>query len=127
MIRIEQIGEVRTFRMARTIMGRPLYFTSAYLVDGLLIDTGCTYTVSDLVESLQDGSVDLVVNTHRHEDHIAGNALIQSRFGVEVLAHPRAVPYLKDPSRLRLRAYQRFIWGSPAPSEGRAIGTGSSP
>ncbi|MEJ2717917.1 MAG: MBL fold metallo-hydrolase [Deltaproteobacteria bacterium] len=75
-----------------------------------------------MVESLKDGSVNLIVNTHRHEDHIAGNAIIQSRFGAEILAHPLAVPYLKDPSRLRLRAYQRFIWGSPAPSEGRPIG-----
>jgi glyoxylase-like metal-dependent hydrolase (beta-lactamase superfamily II) len=121
MIQIEQIGEVRAFRLARTIMGRPLYFTSAYLVDGLLIDTGCTYTVSSLVESLEDRSVDLIVNTHSHEDHIGGNAIIQSRFGVEVLAHPFAVPYLKDPSRRRLRAYQRVIWGSPDPSEGRPI------
>lgn len=121
MIQTDQIGEVRTFRLARTIMGRPLYFTSAYLIDGLLIDTGCAHTVSSLAESLQDESVDLIVNTHSHEDHIAGNALIQSRFGVEVLAHPLALPYLKAPSRRRLRPYQRLMWGYPAPSEGRPI------
>lgn len=121
MIQTEQIGEVSTFRLARTIMGRPLYFTSAYLIDGLLIDTGCAHTARSLVDLLPDRSVDLIVITHGHEDHMGANSLIQARFGAEALAHPLAIPYLNDPSRLRLRAYQRLIWGLPAPSEGRPI------
>ncbi len=45
MIQVEQIGEITKFRLARTISGRGLYFTSAYWIDGLMIDTGCAFTV----------------------------------------------------------------------------------
>ena len=33
-------GDVRYFRMARTVLGRAIYWTGVYLVDGLLVDSG---------------------------------------------------------------------------------------
>jgi glyoxylase-like metal-dependent hydrolase (beta-lactamase superfamily II) len=122
MIQIEQIGEITKFRLARTISHRGLYFTSAYWIDGLMIDTGCAYTVHELIESLGNLPVRCIVNTHCHEDHIAGNAALQAKFGIEVLAHPEALPILADPRKKRLRPYQLVMWGYPAPSHGKAIG-----
>ncbi|MGO9572616.1 MAG: MBL fold metallo-hydrolase [Desulfomonilaceae bacterium] len=108
--------------MARTIAGRGLYFTSAYRVDDLMVDTGCAYTVGELLESLESLPVRCVVNTHSHEDHIAGNAALQAKFGADVLAHPEALPILAQPSKRRLRPYQLVMWGYSEPSDAKAIG-----
>jgi glyoxylase-like metal-dependent hydrolase (beta-lactamase superfamily II) len=121
-IQIEQIGEVTRFRLARAIFGKGIYFTAAYHVDGLLVDSGCHHTVDELVGSINGRSVDLVVNTHSHEDHIAANLAMQNRFESRVLAHPLALPRLACPEKQRLRPYQLVLWGRPVPSEAEPIG-----
>ena len=123
MIQVEQINAVRKFRMARSILGMSFYFTTAYWVDGMMVDTGCAYTVQELVASLKGYQVDCIVNTHSHEDHIAGNAALQNIYGADVLAHPMALPVLADPRRRQpLHPYQYLMWGYPDTSLGKAIG-----
>lgn len=122
MIEIEDIGKIRKFKLARSLAGRSVYFTTAYYVDGLMVDTGCYFTVADLVGSLDGLPVERVVNTHSHEDHVAANSALQERFGVEILAHPEALPYLAEPRRRPLRPYQLVMWGYPARSKGTPIG-----
>ncbi len=121
MIDIRQIGEIHAYRMARTIMGRGLYYTAAYLVDGLLVDTGCAHTVGELMHALEGKDVRIVVNTHSHEDHVAANGAIQAKYAVEILAHPEAIPFLAEPTLRRLRPYQLVMWGYPAPSRGQPL------
>ncbi len=122
MIRVEQVGPVRKFQLGRTVMGRCLYFTAAYWVDGLMVDTGCAYSVRELLDALRDVPVVRIVNTHSHEDHVAANSALQAHYGAEILAHPAALPVLAAPERQRLRPYQRLMWGRPAPSHGAEIG-----
>lgn len=122
MIDIEHVGEVTRFRMGRTIWGKGYYFTAAYWVDGLVIDSGCSYTVREFVSALGSSPVDLIVNTHSHEDHIAGNAVLQAKFGARAVAHERALPFLANPRQRRLRPYQQVIWGYPDPSVALPIG-----
>lgn len=122
MILTEQIGEVKRLRLARTLFGRGWYFTAAYLVDELIIDTGCSHTADELIEVVDGSQIARAVITHSHEDHIGGNAVLQSRFGVEILAHPLALPFLADPSKWNLRPYQRIAWGKPLPSSATPLG-----
>jgi len=122
MIEVEKIGEIRKFRLARTVLGRPLYFTAAYWVDGLMVDTGCHFTVSELLDALMDVEIKTIINTHSHEDHVAGNAAFKNRYGAEVLAHPEAIPVLANPGKQRLRPYQHVMWGRPEPSPASPIG-----
>jgi glyoxylase-like metal-dependent hydrolase (beta-lactamase superfamily II) len=123
MIEIQQTGEVYAFRLARTLMGRGLYYTAAYWVDGLMVDTGCAYTDRELVSALDGFALRLIVNTHSHEDHIGGNAALEARFGAKILIHPSGLPVLADPRRMRsLRPYQLIMWGYPESSTGGAIG-----
>lgn len=123
MILIEDIDGVRKFRLARSILGRGLYYTAAYWIDGLMTDTGCAYTVSELVSALEGSYVDLIVNTHSHEDHIGANGALQRRFGAKIMAHPSALPVLAEPrKRQRLKPYQLVMWGYPDASNGTAIG-----
>jgi glyoxylase-like metal-dependent hydrolase (beta-lactamase superfamily II) len=117
MISIENFGEVRGFRLARSILGHGLYFTAAYWVDGMMVDTGCCYTVTELVSALDTLRVDRIVNTHGHEDHIGANAAISRKFGCEILAHPLAIPVLSTPQNQKhLNPYQIVMWGYPEPS-----------
>jgi glyoxylase-like metal-dependent hydrolase (beta-lactamase superfamily II) len=123
MIKMEQINTVRKFHLARSFLGRGLYFTAAYWVDGMMVDTGCAYTVQELLTSLKGYQIDYIVSTHSHEDHIAGNAALQNIYGADVMAHPLALPVLSDPrGRQSLALYQRLMWGYPDPSKGKAIG-----
>ena len=122
MIEVERGGEVVKIRMANRLFGRPLYYTAAYWVDGLLIDTGCPRTSRELLSLIEELRLERIVNTHSHEDHIGGNALLQEKFGVEILAQPLALPFLADPRRLNLQLYRRIIWGLPLSSLGSQIG-----
>ena len=117
MISIENYGEVQGFRLARTILGRGLYYTAAYWVDGLMVDTGCRYTVKELVSALDALHVERIVNTHSHEDHIGANVAVSKRFGAKIFAHPLAIPVLSTPqNKKHLNPYQIVMWGYPAPS-----------
>ncbi len=114
MIEINQFEEVTQIRMSRAFSGDPHYWVSAYLVDGLLIDTGCTDTAEELAEFLKSQKLKLVANTHHHEDHIGGNELIRRRFGVEILAHPDSLPLIDRPPVPP--PYRERVWGRPEAS-----------
>jgi glyoxylase-like metal-dependent hydrolase (beta-lactamase superfamily II) len=123
MIHVHRVGDVVVFRLARTLFGRGVYYTAAYYVDGLLVDTGCAYTVDELLQALEGLPVRLVVNTHSHEDHIGANSAVQARFGARILVHPLGQSALADPRRkMHLRPYQLLMWGYPDPSEALPIG-----
>jgi len=123
MIKVEQINVVRKFKMARSFLGSGLYFTAAYWVDGMVVDTGCSYTVQELLTCLKGYQVNYIVNTHSHEDHIAGNAALQNIYSADIMAHPLALPVLADPrGKHSLGLYQKFLWGYPDPSKGKVIG-----
>jgi glyoxylase-like metal-dependent hydrolase (beta-lactamase superfamily II) len=125
-LKITSYGDVTRFDLARTLAGRGRYWTSAYLVDGLLIDTGCAHSTPELVKAVAGTSLVRIVNTHSHEDHIGANGLLQrQRDGLEILAHPLALPVLADPRRTQpLHPYRRVMWGWPEPSQGQPISDG---
>lgn len=125
MIEVNQVASARPvtqFRLARELRGRPAYFTAAYWVDGLLIDTGCAHTALQLSAALDGWDVDTIVNTHSHEDHIGANAIVQETHHCPILAHPDALPTLQNPRLQPLQPYRRLFWGWPQPSRGDAIG-----
>ncbi len=127
MIRRTDYGPVTRFDLARTIGGRGRYWTTAYLVDGTLVDTGPAHCAGELLQALGDTPLERIVNTHTHEDHIGGNGLIQgARQGVEILAHPLGLAVLADPRGAQpLRYYRRMFWGWPEPSQGRPLQEGT--
>lgn len=44
MLKATSYGAVTRFDLGRTIAGKGRYWASAYLVDGTLVDTGCTHS-----------------------------------------------------------------------------------
>ncbi len=125
MIQIERVADappVIRFKMARKILGREYYRTAAYWVDGVLIDTGCAHTAPQLATTVGNWRVNVIVNTHSHEDHIGANASVQEVAGCPILAHAQALPVLENPKLQPLQPYRRIFWGWPLPSRGSAVG-----
>lgn len=63
MIEIQTFEENTQIRMSREIRGNPLSRIAAYFVEGPLIDTECSYTVTELVSYLEKPPPKLAVNT----------------------------------------------------------------
>ena len=80
MIHVEQQGNVLAVRMSRSFFGRPFWWTTAYWVDGLLIDTGPRFAAKDLCRALQKLTVDQIVITHAHENQIGGLPTLLERY-----------------------------------------------
>lgn len=112
-------GEVRYFRMARTIFGRALYWTGVYVVDGLLIDSGPPNMRRHVARVVDELGVRQCVTTHGHEDHSGSHALLNAR-GIVPLAHATGLANMADPRVNDL--YRRVTWGSPPPAQVAAIG-----
>lgn len=107
-------GPIYRLHMVRTVLGRPVHSVSAYLADGLLIDSGPPVLAARLVDWLQGHSEDgpaleRVLLTHHHEDHSGGAAPIRDALGVPILAPALAVPILAE--GLRMPFYRRLVWG----------------
>jgi glyoxylase-like metal-dependent hydrolase (beta-lactamase superfamily II) len=110
---------ITQIRMSREIGGNPVYWVAAYLVDGLLVDTGCSYTAEELLNFLAGKPLRQVVNTHFHEDHVGGNRLLQEKLGVEIFAPRDSVPRIGREAKLF--PYQEMVWGHPQPTEVRPL------
>ncbi|MGC9196917.1 MAG: MBL fold metallo-hydrolase [Syntrophobacteraceae bacterium] len=114
MLQISEFEQVTQIRMCRQIEGMLPYWVAAYLVDGLLIDTGCSYNAKELTAFLADKKLQTVINTHYHEDHIGANNDLRNRFGVEVYAHPDSIALIAK--RHKLYPYQEMLFGQPVPT-----------
>lgn len=114
MIQVEQHGPITAIRMARSFLGKPLHWTTAYWVDGLLIDAGPRCAAPELVRILKQVPVEKIVITHGHEDTMGGLATLKAHFpNATLYASQRTIPILQDPTRLHLHLYQRISWGVP--------------
>lgn len=120
MISATPYGEVLQIRMSRYSDFPSGMWVCAYLVDGLLVDTGMAHTAEELSKFLKDKALKAAVNTHFHEDHISGNKFLQDAYGIDIYAHPLAIDKINKPATLY--PYQEEVWGYPVPSKVNPIG-----
>jgi len=120
MISATPYGEVLQIRMSRYPDFPTGTWVCAYLVDGLLVDTGPAHTAEELPRFLNDRAVKVAVNTHFHEDHISANKFLQDAYGIDIYAHPLAIDKINKAAKLY--PYQEEVWGYPVPSEVKPIG-----
>jgi hydroxyacylglutathione hydrolase len=83
----------------------PEWLSNAYLVadgpggHGVLIDSGAP--AEPLLEAIERErvTVDQLLLTHHHHDHVSENHVFKERLGVEILAHPLEAERLMDVDR----------------------------
>jgi glyoxylase-like metal-dependent hydrolase (beta-lactamase superfamily II) len=99
-------GEVVRYRMARTVLGKPVYVGGCYLVHGALIDAGPPNQALALRSALRHERVEAVLVTHGHEDHVGGAPAFDApAYGAPSLQLARDLPF-----------YRRVAWGEPTPA-----------
>jgi glyoxylase-like metal-dependent hydrolase (beta-lactamase superfamily II) len=123
MIRITKFGQVTRFDLSRKLAGRGRYWTTAYLIDNMMVDTGCAHTRGEITDALGSAKLTKIVNTHSHEDHIgANNRLVRDHKEVKIYAHPDALAVLANPRvKQPLHPYRRLFWGWPESSHAKPI------
>ena len=94
------------------LMPQP-FWTSVFLIDGLLIDAGAPGGVDDLrefVKSLDsENMIEKCVITHNHEDHCGGGRMLQEEFKIPVFASKLAIPLLRKEKNYP--DYRQMAWG----------------
>ena len=83
----------------------PQWLSNAYLVadepggHAVIVDSGAPpEPLLDAIER-HGVTVDKLLLTHHHHDHVAENSVYKDRFGVEILAHPLEAQQLMDVDR----------------------------
>ena len=91
------------------------FWTSCFLIDGLLVDTGAPGGENDLKEFVKSLEPEYMVKkcliTHSHEDHCGGAAMLQSEFNIPIYASKKAIPKLKKEKNYP--EYRKITWGFP--------------
>ncbi len=98
---------------------KPLW-VHAFIIDGLLIDTGSPPVASEVLAASVSERVGMVVLTHHHEDHVGGAPLLLQQRGLRPLIHPAGLQVLA--TRKRLPWYERLYWGQHTPVAGAPLG-----
>jgi glyoxylase-like metal-dependent hydrolase (beta-lactamase superfamily II) len=123
MLHASSHGPITRIRLTPTLLGRPLHEVSAYLVGGLLIDSGPPRTAGELLawlwETGEAGRLTAVVHTHHHEDHVGGSPLLARELGVPVFAPEPTVRLLAR--KRRLPPYRAAVWGNPGACPARVL------
>jgi glyoxylase-like metal-dependent hydrolase (beta-lactamase superfamily II) len=107
---VEEFGDVRRLRM--TSLGGRLagIGVSAYVVRGVMIDSGFHREKRELSAAVSVFGVEGVIVTHWHEDH-AGNVATLARRGLPIWLRPDTEATLR--ARPEIQLYRRAIWGHP--------------
>src|SRR3989441_3769880 len=116
-------GDVRYFRMARTVLGRAIYWTGVYLIDGLLVDSGPPNLAHDVRRLVSNLAVRQCVTTHHHEDHSGNHGLLAAELRITPLAHAIGVSRLAV-ADTHAQLYRRVAWGARPPAPAAPLGEG---
>ncbi len=107
---VEHFGDVTRLRMSGFGSRAVGMDVSAYVIRGVMIDSGFHRVRRELLRAVETYRVRGAIITHWHEDH-AGNAQLLANTGIPVLARDDTAGTLRAPPHIRL--YRRVCWGVP--------------
>ena len=109
-IRVERFDDVVRLRL-QSVAGRAIGLdVSAYVVRGIMIDTGFHRARRRVIEAAQSLGVRGVIVTHWHEDH-AGNVAALAERGMPMLVRSDTEAVLRQ--RPPIQLYRHVFWGYP--------------
>jgi glyoxylase-like metal-dependent hydrolase (beta-lactamase superfamily II) len=112
MIDLQRFGDVERIRLVSWGSRLAGMDVSAYLVRGVLVDTGFPRARRAVARLLAERQIAGAMLTHYHEDH-AGNVDLLAARGIPLVMHPTTLARLREPEPIR--AYRRVVWGTPRP------------
>ena len=107
---IERFGDVTRLRMSSGPSRAIGLDVSAYVIRGLMVDSGFAGARPELLASVDAERVRGAIATHWHEDH-AGNVEALARRGLPLWLHADTEARVRQPPALRF--YRRLTWGRP--------------
>ena len=109
MIATERHGDVTRLHLSHWRSRAVGYSVSAFLVRGVLIDTGYPAAAGDMRRALTELRPQAVVVTHHHEDH-AGNAALAAALGLPLAMPEETLATLRAGER-GIGLYRQVTWG----------------
>jgi glyoxylase-like metal-dependent hydrolase (beta-lactamase superfamily II) len=107
---IERYGDVTRIRMASLGSAALHLDVSAYVIRGIVIDSGFHHARSRFLGAIDAMGIHGCVVTHWHEDH-AGNATQLARRGIPVLLRSDTEEIVRSGPNIAM--YRRVTWGRP--------------
>lgn len=104
---VERYDDVTRLRMANLGSRAFRLDVSAYVVRGVMIDSGFPHVCEQLLRAVDSIGINGCIVTHSHEDH-AGNAAPLAHRGVSLLATEETVRVLR--ARPAIALYRRIAW-----------------
>ncbi|AXF55030.1 MBL fold metallo-hydrolase [Salicibibacter kimchii] len=108
-MQIYEKEDVTCVEMDIVLGGQKINTVYAFLVDGMLIDTGPKHMEAELIPFYEAHAIDFVTLTHSHEDHSGTASWMQENRDVPIYVHPKGIdicardwPYPK---------YRQMTWG----------------
>lgn len=106
--RQDRAREVRIFNSKVHMMGTTLN-VFAYIVDGMLIDSGPHRMKKGIEHFCTQNRLDKIVHTHFHEDHTGNTAYLMKKLRVPVFIHSDAIDVCRDKGDIPV--YRLVFWG----------------
>lgn len=100
--------EVRIFNSKVHMMGTTLN-VYAYIVDGMLIDSGPHRMKKGIEDFCTQNHLDKIVHTHFHEDHTGNTAYLMKKLRVPAFMHSDAISVCQDKGDIPF--YRLVFWG----------------
>ena len=113
MIRLSTQDEITRIHLTHWRSRLVGYSVSAWLVRGVLIDTGFPAARGDVAGLIAQRRPRAIVLTHVHEDH-AGNAVLAARHGLPVAAPHATLAALRE-GEAHVGFYRRVTWSRLEP------------
>ena len=122
MLKTSTYEDLTIYKMGRSIGKFVPYFVHCFLLEDTLIDTGTGFAGSEFLSALKEKKINRIINTHYHEDHTGNNYLLQQKHTARIFAHRDSIPNIENPRNVKLKLYQKWIWGYPEGSATESIG-----
>lgn len=107
---VERFDDVIRLRLQSAAGRRIGLGVSAYVIRGVMIDSGFYQARETALDAVRSLGVRGVIVTHWHEDH-AGNVAVLADRGIPILMRPDTEATLRQ--RPDIQLYRRVFWGNP--------------